>query len=518
MPRFSAKAKEILDETDHDLDLVKLNTLLEELEDPLDIAFGKLFVAYQYVIYPKQYDFLEILTEVENENKILKDSFIQFLLNVYYCVYYMGVNVPTRSKEQAEVYLGNIEQSYQNLDYWDDWEKYYCIERYYWVKALYSAKFEDYSNAIELQKKCIDAESKIPEDGEYYSIKGYHNLGHYYKQIGDFEEAEKVYYLIYDRTKASSSIIRINTLNQLADLKSMQGDLTKAKELDMQALNFAKQVNNIYWILICLTCIGDHLYQEGDYDGAITSHLESLVYRKQHDEPLQIFNGHFKIFDYYYQRFKMTNDNAFLKQAKQSLIDLQELSRTHSDIKSVVNFTNYAHSLVLKHGNMRQKVMALDILEDLVKIYPYDGPYHDPHIGISLNLLELLFEDVLQSEDQDTINQIDELMVAISKVPLRNNPQSIFGYISQQIFLAKYNYYIKGDPSQAFDILEKAKEHINHFKLESLVSELDAEIQILEREFSKWNNLNVSIKERIKSSEFNKYILEALKVMDKQMS
>jgi len=176
----------------------------------------------------------------------------------------------------------------------------------------------------------------------------------------------------------------------------------------------------------------------------------------------------------------------------------------------VVNYTDYAHSLILKHGNIRKKGNAMDILEELIEYYPND-------IGIALNLMELLFEDVFHSEDQDTINQIDELMGKISKVPLRNNPQAVFDFISQQIFLAKYNYYIKGDPSLALDILNDAKDRINTYKLDNLVSKLDAEIHALEKEITKWEHLDISVKDRIKASEFNKYIQQALQLKNKQL-
>ena len=220
--------------------------------------------------------------------------------------------------------------------------------------------------------------------------------------------------------------------------------------------------------------------------------------------------GYFQIFEFYYQRFKISKDKAFLIQAEQTFTDLQELSKTHSDDKAIVNYTNYAQALILKHGNIIKKGKAIVTLEELIEFYPDD-------LGISLNLLELLFEDVIQSEDQDTVNQIDELMEKIGKIPLRSNPQAVFSFISQQIFQAKYNYYIKGNPSLALDILNDAKDRINTYKLDNLVNELDAEIQVLEREFAKWDNVNITIKERIKKSEFNKYIQQAYQLKDKQM-
>lgn len=87
-------------------------------------------------------------------------------------------------------------------------------------------------------------------------------------------------------------------------------------------------------------------------------------------------------------------------------------------------------------------------------------------------------------------------MVKISKDPLRNNPQAIFAFISKHIFLAKYSFYIKRDPRVALKILNDAKDRIKTFKLD---------------------NLDISVKERIKQSEFNKYVQQALSLADKQM-
>ena len=512
MPRFSAKAKEIFDAIWYYTDIVKANKLLEELKDPLDIAFGKLFIASYYLSFQQQGKFLEMITEIENENKRLKDQFIQFTINFWYCNYYMGTSDPIVSKGQTEKYFDNIEQSYQDIDYKDDWEKFLCFGDYYWIKALYEHHIRnDFSNAIKFQKKSIEVLSKIPEEGEYWSAVGHGNLGKYHRENGDFEEAEKSFNLALVQRKKNDRLDQLWSIINLSELSFIKGDLQKAKDLNMQGLAIAKRFNSSWGIFISLTLKGFYLHHEGCYDKAISTYKESLIYRKQHGDPLPIFRGYFRIFEFNYSRFKITKDKAFLTQADQILTDLQEMSKTHSDNKTIVNYTKYAQALILKHGNFKKKGRAVDNLEELLEEYPND-------IEISLNLLELLFEDVIQSEDQDTINQIDALMVKIGNVPLRNNPQAVFSFISQQIFLAKYDYFIKGDLSLALDILNDAKDRINTYKLDNLVNELDAEIRVLEREITKWEHLDISVKERIKTSEFNKYIQQATKIANKQLS
>ena len=51
-----------------------------------------------------------------------------------------------------------------------------------------------------------------------------------------------------------------------------------------------------------------------------------------------------------------------------------------------------------------------------------------------------------------------------------------------------------------------------------MVNEFDAAIQVLEKELTKWNNVDISIKDRIKQSEFDKYIIQAQQIRSQQTS
>ncbi len=42
-------------------------------------------------------------------------------------------------------------------------------------------------------------------------------------------------------------------------------------------------------------------------------------------------------------------------------------------------------------------------------------------------------------------------------------------------------------------------------------------LKVLEKELTKWDNVDISIKDRIKVSEFNKYIEQAMSIADKRM-
>lgn len=268
-------------------------------------------------------------------------------------------------------------------------------------------------------------------------------------------------------------------------------------------MQVSKKFDNNFGIYGSLTSRALIYFQEGNYDASLKAHQESLSYRKMYNELLSIFRGYFNIFDFYYSRFKVTQDRKFMTQAADVLIDLEELRKANPDEITVVNYTKYAQALVLKVGNFRKKAKAGDLFEELLDIYP-------SNIDIYMNFLELLFEDVLTTEDEDTIAQINELMDKVKQIPLRNNSEAIFNFISQQILLAKYNYYIRGDVSLALQILHNVRDKMTTYELFNVVNELEREIHVFEREMNKWENMDLSIRERINASEMRKYIQNAL--------
>ena len=512
MPRFSAKAKEIFDIYWYHTDIKRAESLIKELNDPLDIAFGKIWVTNYYGNFKELEKLFMTLSEIENANKDLNDKFIQFMTDTTYCLYYLGwYTNPIVSRKEAEKYFNSGEQAFQTMKYQDDWEKYFIEGWYYLIKASFEhLKDQDITKAIITQKKCIDSWSKVPNDGEYLSIHGEINLGYISRESGFFENVEKSFFKVLNSKKKYNNLWQIWGWANLSLLNYQRGNLQKAHEYVEQIVEILKPLSIHFLISLSLSFKARYFYEEGNYEAALKTHEESLFHRKQQNDPLQIFLGLFKILTFHSARFNATKDKAFLKEARKSLGDIQEMSQINPENTTITNYAKYAEALVLKHGNIRKKSIAMDKMEGLLEIYPNN-------LELRLHFLELLFEDALLSEDDETIDQIDELMENVNQIPLRNNPQAIFSFISQQIFLAKYNYYIKGELTLALDILNDSKDAINTYKLDNLVNKLDAEIEVLEKELTRWDHVDISIKDRIKSSEFSKYIQQALEIADKQM-
>lgn len=511
MPRFSQKAKEIFEEIWYQGDVNKAKKLTQELKDPRDIVFVKIWLARDLLVFKGETEFLEILSKLENENKELNDQFIQFLIYYLYILYYSGFNVPVIDSDQAKKCLNNMEETYQTFNYLDDWEKYFIEGWYYYSKAFYSYKINiNFSDAIKFQKMCIDSFSNVPQDGKFLSEYNHLAMGLYYMEDGHFEEAEKSYKISLGVTVKYNQKMHSWLMNNLSFLNFLKGDLHAAKEYNKKSLKIAKQDNNLSVITYGLTRKAMHLEVEGNYDDAFKAHQDSLIYRKQLNEPFIYFSGYYYIFHFYYSRYKVTRNKEFLALANKAFIDLQELSRIHSDNKTIVNLTTFAKSLILKQGSIVKKGKAISILQKLIE-------EDSSNIFLSLELLEVLFEDAVLSDDEDTISQIDEIMLKLAKIPLRNNPQAIFGFISQQIIIAKFHYYIKGDLSLALEILNDTKDRMKVYQLHNLGKQIENEIDMLHGELTKWDHVDTSIRNRIKKSEFGKYITQALNTADKQM-
>jgi tetratricopeptide (TPR) repeat protein len=511
MPRFSAEAKEVFDTIWYHSDLDQAQKLISNLKNPSDIVFGNIWVIFYLGNLQRLEKYLEILIKQNKLNRDLQDPFLQFFINSLYCMYYCGFLNPVIDREEAQRYLELNEQEYPKLEYEDQWEEDFTKGWYYFTKAFYTFSVQgDIPTAIELQKKGGAAVSKLNQDKEIVSAIHLIQLGWYTWLNGNFDEAESHFNQSLENLKLYDNYWKIIPYLNFALMNLHQGNQQKATEWNEYALEIAIRFDNIRAQFECYSIKGNILMVKGNYREALKSYKESLKYRKLHNQPLQIFFGYYEIFTFYYYRYKLTQDKLLLEEAEKIRIELENFSNNHSDNTIIVNFTKYCLALILKQGNLKKKGQATLMLEELLEIYPHN-------LEMSYELLELLFEDVLISDEPETINQIDNVIENIGKMGLRNNPQALIGFVSQQIFLAKYKYYIKGDPSSALNILNNAKKSILPYKLDLLIDRLDTALMELERQYSKWDNLDLSLKDRIKTSEFKKYIQEALKIAGKQI-
>jgi tetratricopeptide (TPR) repeat protein len=95
----------------------------------------------------------------------------------------------------------------------------------------------DKKQELKYQLKSLDADRKIGDRGEIGT--SLHNLGSYYRGIGNFDEAKKQFTeaLEYETGKVSLA----DTYNSLSILYSDQGDIQKATENSQKAVQLSKE-------------------------------------------------------------------------------------------------------------------------------------------------------------------------------------------------------------------------------------------------------------------------------------
>lgn len=516
MPRFSEKAMEVFDTIWYNADIKKAKMLIEQLDNPVDIVLGKLLSSFYFLNFFVLNESITLLIEIEKiiKNEDIKDQFVLYLFHSLSFYYYSGWEGPSIDKDLSEQHLNDTKQIFQYFEAADDWERNFIDGWHFKTLAFYEFKNNELHEATKFQRMCLEAWIKISDSDNDFAAIAYNLLGFFLRVIGEFEEAEITLLEALETNQKYNSLWQFTPLINLAAMNATKGDLQKAMEYCNRLLNITKKYENEAGGFIrmgwALDMKASYLYAKGYYNEAKKLRQEVLQYFKRTNEPWRIFNGYYAIVEFYNNRYIETDDDIMLHQAEMAYQDLRKFSSAYPNNKNMINFVELAHALILKHGNIRKKAKAIDILEEQSENYPLN-------IAISFRLLELLFEDAVLTGDQQTIKQIDVLIARISIIPLRNNPLAVFSYVSQKIMVAKYNYYIKGDISSAIEILNSTKIHIEKYKLSNLSSYIEKELGILEKEITKWDNVNISVKERIKKSKFNKYVQEALKYTESQM-
>ena len=183
----------------------------------------------------------------------------------------------------------------------------------------------------------------------------------------------------------------------------------------------------------------------------------------------------------------------------------------------MIRLTNLSKALILKMGGIRDRARAIDIFEDILSYYPTGmDRFHqitNRSIDIKMNLIELYLYDLANDLLGNTKKNIDKLMLEIEKSPLMHNPTTISEYSSYQILVAKYNFYVEGDINKALDILDSLRKEAEKYKMQKIIDQIKGETHFLETEIAKWENIDLSIQERLVKSQLTEYIQKALNIV-----
>ena len=393
MPRFSKKAKKIFDliwYAKYPLDIEQWKIMSKELTSSLDIAFAKIWFSFYFFAFLKLDLALKELKDSDEINNSNPDNFISFQINWLYFYYYTGFHFayPMLSLENAKQYFNKMESSYNQIEFYDDWEKYFCDGIYNFMKGVYIWKIgRSIEEGILFLKKSKELMSLIPEDGVFISrVYGNLNLAFFQRNAGYFNESEMNYQIAFLEAEKYSSFWQFFSLLNLTFLNAQKGELKKALEFNEKHYELSKKFNFIMGIYMSLGVRGDLFYEEGKYYQALELYQKSLTYRKQYDNPLEIFNGYLGIFWYYYQQFKLNKVEEYFTKAKETFNELNKFKDQYPEDKTIRNFTIFSEARILKYGYFTKRAKAVMLFEDLIKCWP-------KVFDIVKEYMELLFED-----------------------------------------------------------------------------------------------------------------------------
>lgn len=327
---------------------------------------------------------------------------------------------------------------------------------------------------------------------------------------GEFEKAEKLQLQLVEDYAGYDNLSQLFGYANLIMLFFYRGEFEEVEKQLETYFQISKHWDYTWGIYHNWTFKAFVLEELGQYVKALEAHTKSLELRILTKQPYTIFLGHRAIFYLYYDTFKATKDQKYLVESQLKSDLLKKLATENPEHSSMTLLSQFSEALLLKFGNIRAKAKAMDIFEGLLK-------KDLNNIFYILELLDSLFEDVSISMDTQSLQQIENLISQLNKINFGSNPEAIFRFISQQMVLADYSYYIEGDPSAALQILEESKKHLIGRKLDNLSKIIISKIDKLSGELGKWENIDLSIKDRIANSKISDYLQDAIRLTKKSM-
>ena len=449
MPRISAEAMKVFSLIWYDTDIKQSEKIVKNLTDLNDIAFGKCWLIYYYVGFYEIDLALAKIKELEEMSKLEISFFNNFFIKTISFNYYTGWNSPIVSRELANQFYNDLEKIYPQIDFFDDWEKYFTQAWYYFNKAVYFKTLENnLIEGISFLEKSKQSFNLVPKDGEYLSkFFSYNCLGYYQYLAGYFDESELNLKVAFQEVEKYDNLWRNFLLLNLISLNMNKGDFSEAKEIIGKSLEISKKYDDTLGIYFTLGLQGDLYLYEGNYDEALKNYQDSFAIRKRHNDPLELVKGYLDFFYFYTDLYNINRSKDYLIKAEETYSKIKNIYEIHPEDNSIKNLFKSAEATLYKFGNLHKRGKSALIFEELLEIYPF-------RIDIAEEYLELLFDDFVISEDDETIDKIDYLMKNNINKPLPM--YSLHNFVTQQITLARYQFYIKNNIEESFEILIEA--------------------------------------------------------------
>ena len=198
------------------------------------------------------------------------------------------------------------------------------------------------------------------------------DLGNMYRKAGKLDLA-----IEFHKSSIESSIesdYSFMPISNLAGDYFLRTDLEQAKAtLEIAFRRFQKSDN--YWLKSMVLIKEAEIYeQEQKLDELEKNLIRHLELATKTNNNLKIFERKLDLMIFNYKKYLKTKDKQVFDKVLDIRNQLQQLSE-QSDIITVSRLNNYAEALICKIGSTKQKAKAIDIYEELIKVYPTEPKY-----------------------------------------------------------------------------------------------------------------------------------------------
>ncbi|MDH5401670.1 MAG: hypothetical protein OEY49_04190 [Candidatus Heimdallarchaeota archaeon] len=438
----------------------------------------------------------QLIDQLEEENELIFKLYYHLLSSIYY----YGYNSPVINKELGQQHFIQSEDIFHGLKSLDKWEDGHINYLYYFTfihsqldKSKVLEKIQFYKNYVK---------SNNNRNIATLFLYNQNNVAITLRNMGLFNEAVEIYEDAIKKIKEPSYLSLL--FANLSRCYWLLGNQEKMEEFAFKSLFIKKKPDDIFLTSISYNRIIDVYESTRDYYSAEKYYNELLeIVSKKGTENIT-WQTYENAFNFFYKWYLTEKEYSKLEKAKKLHLRLVNYYQKYPNNDGINWAITYQIALLKKIGGIREKVEAMNILEEVVKKYPQ---FIDPYIY----LLDLYFS-LLQPDDSELIEDIDSLIDKIRTIPWLKNPQFIHGFYDTQILSAKYEYYIKDDMQKSLEILHALQDKINQYDLPKLQYQIQKEIKNYEDIATKSLAINLDMMQRLELSKIMEYIDQLLKI------
>ena len=495
-----------------------MNFSLETFKSKLLIEKEPLFSLIFKASYQEANDLIN--EKRNNVNQVFYDKFLLDYAEAYIIFYQYGqeprilniaTNLYNKSKEQEEtvllfksiILLIEINRRMSNFTVVEklflEGEKiinesndqmeieYYTVELNYQRSSLLtrSGKID---HAINLLNNCISTSEKL--ENEYILMRSYNDIGICYGRNGNLDTAHE-YFLkcLSVARKINSKFYIAGSNTNLAIIYQLKGELAEAFQFAEEGLKNNLTLNLQLYVSEDYLILGKIEYSFGNYNKTLEYYNKCLSIREKNSSDF------FQAEILYYLIVFLCDVKNF-DEAKDLLLKLEIINnkKAHPVIKQ---FYSISKAMILRYRpTFIDKGTAIQIFKEIS-----NGDVVEDELSVfaTLNLFELLLEEIKVYENESTLKELINLIEKLDRLATKRNSYSLI----VQVLLLKSRFdMLDGDFSNSKELLEKALDLTIKKSMKYLKETVQNQLRLfanLEPSYKEFMQTNTNISDR---SEF----------------